>query len=88
MPKKDLPKRKRIKLVTLLTHPEADLLGVVHVVEPDGEALRAEPDRLHAAPLCPRRKEPQAAAVPDRGGQVLTQVHPQILCNDFQLNIS
>ena len=62
-----------------MTYPEADLLGVVHVVEPDGEALGAEPDRLHAPPLRPRGEEPQPAAVAHRRRQVLAHVHPEVL---------
>ena len=70
-----------------VAYPKADLLGVVHVVEPDGEALRAEPDRLHALPLGPRREEPQPPAVPNRGGQILTHVDPEVLRSDMLLNM-
>ena len=71
-----------------VAYPKAFPLGVVHVVEPDGEALRAEPDGLHALPLGPRREESESSAVPNWRGQILADINSKILRCDTQLNIS
>ena len=51
----------------------------MHVVEPDGEALGAEPEGLQALPLGPRREESEPSAIPNGGGQILTHVDTEIL---------
>ena len=59
----------------------------MHVVEPDGEALGAEPEGLQALPLGPRREESEPSAIPNGGGQILTHVDTEILRGcDIRLN--